>query len=107
MVSYAAAIDCTFDTDVDRLIRKLGLAAPDSQEDDKVLLPKYAKMNGAQAERYRHGILLRRETPRERHADLGPRDPVKILAAGDRARMPELVPVRYPVSGPKQTDTRD
>jgi Uncharacterized protein conserved in bacteria (DUF2252) len=85
----------TFNTDVAQLIRKLGLAAPDPQEDTKELLPKSGKRSGAQAERYRQGALLRRETPRERHADLGPRDPVKILAAGDRARMPELVPMRY------------
>ena len=41
------------------------------------------------AERYEHGVGLRRKTPREKHADLlGPakRDPVAILAAGDRVR---------------------
>jgi uncharacterized protein (DUF2252 family) len=85
----------TFDSDVAQLIRKLGLAAPDPQEDAKGLLSKGAKWSGAQAERYQQGVLLRREIPRERHADLGPRDPVKILAVGDRTRMPELVPVRY------------
>ena len=50
------------------------------------------------AERYKQGVDLRRKTPREKHADLlGPakRDPVAILAAGDRTRVPELVPVRY------------
>jgi uncharacterized protein (DUF2252 family) len=50
------------------------------------------------AERYEHGVGLRRKTPREKHADLlGPakRDPVAILAAGDRGRVPELVPIRY------------
>jgi uncharacterized protein (DUF2252 family) len=50
------------------------------------------------AERYEHGTRLRRKAPREKHADLlGPanRDPVAILAAGDRTRVPELVPVRY------------
>ena len=49
------------------------------------------------AERYQRGLGLRRKTPREKHADLlGPnRDPVAILAAGDRTRVPELVPVRY------------
>jgi uncharacterized protein (DUF2252 family) len=50
------------------------------------------------AERYEHGVGLRRKTPRQKHADLlGPanRDPVAILAAGDRTRVPELVPVRY------------
>jgi uncharacterized protein (DUF2252 family) len=85
----------TFDTDVERLIRKLGLAAPDLQEDAKGHPPKGAKWSGSQAARYDQGILLRRETPRERHADLGPRDPVKILAAGDRNRIPKLLAVRY------------
>jgi uncharacterized protein (DUF2252 family) len=50
------------------------------------------------AERYEQGIRLRRNTAREKHADLlGPanRDAVGILAAGDRTRVPELVPVRY------------
>jgi uncharacterized protein (DUF2252 family) len=50
------------------------------------------------AERYGHGKSLRRKTPREKHADLrgaADRDPVAILAAGDRDRVPELVPIRY------------
>lgn len=54
--------------------------------------------SGNRAERYQHGVRLRRKTPREEHADLlGPkhRDPVAILAAGDRTRVPELIPVRY------------
>src|SRR5262249_60778057 len=54
--------------------------------------------HGTTADRYNHGLRLRRKTPREKHADLhGPaqRDPVAILAAGDRTRVPELVPVRY------------
>jgi uncharacterized protein (DUF2252 family) len=55
-------------------------------------------LSGTLAERYDHGVRLRRKTPRERHADLlGPtdRDPVAILAAGDRTRVPALIPVRY------------
>jgi uncharacterized protein (DUF2252 family) len=54
--------------------------------------------SGALTERYNHGIRLRLSIPREQHADLlGPahRDPVAILAAGDRIRIPELIPVRY------------
>jgi uncharacterized protein (DUF2252 family) len=54
--------------------------------------------SGNRDERYKHGVRLRRKTPREEHADLlGPedRDPVAILAAGDRTRVPELIPVRY------------
>src|SRR5947209_4815029 len=50
------------------------------------------------AQRYRYGKRLRRKKPREQHADLrGPsdRDPVAILAAADRTRVPELVPIRY------------
>jgi uncharacterized protein (DUF2252 family) len=53
---------------------------------------------GTPAERYNHGVRLRRRTPREHLADLhGPadRDPLAILAAGDRTRVPELLPVRY------------
>jgi uncharacterized protein (DUF2252 family) len=53
---------------------------------------------GTLAERYARGTALRKKTPREKHADLrGPanRDPVAILAASDRTRVPELVPVRY------------
>ncbi len=54
--------------------------------------------SGTLAERYAHGVALRKKTPREKHADLrGPadRDPVAILAASDRKRIPQLVPVRY------------
>src|SRR5262244_1047583 len=54
--------------------------------------------SGTLAERYERGVSLRRKTPRETHADLlGPsdRDPVAILAVGDRTRIPKLIPVRY------------
>jgi len=53
--------------------------------------------SGTFAARYEQGIRLRRKTPREKHADLIPakRDPVAILAAGDRTRVPELIPERY------------
>jgi len=53
--------------------------------------------SGTFAARYERGIQLRRKTPREKHADLAPakRDPVAILAAGDRTRVPELIPERY------------
>src|SRR5919109_593899 len=50
------------------------------------------------AERYREGKRLRRKTPLARHAELhgsADRDPVAILAAGDRTRIPELIPERY------------
>ena len=50
------------------------------------------------AERYNQGIRLRQKTRRQKHADLlkpPNRDPVAILAAGDRTRVPELIPVRY------------
>src|SRR5258707_14035573 len=53
---------------------------------------------GPLAERYEHGKRLRKKVPRERHAELlgsAARDPVAILAAGDRSRVPELIPVRY------------
>src|SRR2546426_5337045 len=53
---------------------------------------------GPRAARYQHGRRLRKKVPRERHADLlgsAARDPVASLAAGDRTRVPELVPVRY------------
>jgi uncharacterized protein (DUF2252 family) len=48
--------------------------------------------------RYEQGILLRRKTPREAHAELkdfSGRNPVALLAEGDKARVPELVPERY------------
>ena len=54
--------------------------------------------SGKLADRYQRGVGLRRKTPREKHADLlGPsdRDPVAILAAGDRTRISKLIPVRY------------
>jgi uncharacterized protein (DUF2252 family) len=50
------------------------------------------------AERYEYGTYLRKKAPLEKHADLrGPadRDAVAILAATDRTRVPELLPVRY------------
>src|SRR5271169_1755547 len=49
-------------------------------------------------ERYAQGVKLRKKSARQSHADLlGPadRDPVAILAAGDRTRIPRLIPVRY------------
>src|SRR5262245_34845258 len=52
----------------------------------------------SRAERYREGKRLRAKTPLALHAELrgsAARDPVAILAAGDRTRVPELVPVRY------------
>jgi uncharacterized protein (DUF2252 family) len=53
--------------------------------------------SGTRAARYDEGVRLRRKTPCERHAELAPskRDPVAILAAGDKTRVPELVPERY------------
>jgi uncharacterized protein (DUF2252 family) len=54
--------------------------------------------SGSFAARYDHGVALRRKTPREAHADLsdpGDRNPVKLLEAGDKVRIPELVPERY------------
>jgi uncharacterized protein (DUF2252 family) len=57
-----------------------------------------SKRHGTLADRYDRGVGLRQKTPRKKHADLlGPtdRDPVAILARGDRTRVPERVPVRY------------
>src|ERR1700724_4462323 len=48
--------------------------------------------------RYEYGARLRKRTPLEAHADLHEprgRAPVALLAAGDRTRVPELIPVRY------------
>jgi uncharacterized protein (DUF2252 family) len=56
------------------------------------------KTSGTLADRYEHGGRLRKQALREIHSDLrGPadRDAVAILAATDRSRVPELVPVRY------------
>ncbi len=49
-------------------------------------------------ERYQHGVAIRKKAPLEAHAELrspARRDCVAILAASDRTRIPELVPVRY------------
>jgi uncharacterized protein (DUF2252 family) len=54
--------------------------------------------SGALTERYARGTRLRKKVRREKHAELrGPadRNAVAILAATDRCRVPELVPVRY------------
>jgi uncharacterized protein (DUF2252 family) len=95
----------TFDTDVERLIERLGFAAPSpphrtihgkaNKSDARAKSPNEHGPRHNLAERYQQGIVLRRESPRKSHSDFGPRDPVRILAAGDRARVPELVPVRY------------
>jgi len=53
---------------------------------------------GTLIERYERGARLRKKMSREKHADLrgrADRDPVAILAAADRTRVPELVPARY------------
>jgi hypothetical protein len=53
---------------------------------------------GSRTERFRQGKALRRETPREAHAELKgslSRNAVAILAESDRDRVPELVPERY------------
>jgi uncharacterized protein (DUF2252 family) len=53
---------------------------------------------GTVAERYARGAALRKKRVREKHADVhGPaeRDALAILAARERTRIPELVPVRY------------
>ena len=52
---------------------------------------------GPRTERYGEGKRLRKKVPRERHADLlgtAARDAAAILAAGDRSRVQELIPVR-------------
>jgi uncharacterized protein (DUF2252 family) len=52
----------------------------------------------SRTERFRQGKALRRETPREAHAELKgslSRNAVAILAESDRDRVPELVPERY------------
>src|SRR5262245_13503185 len=53
---------------------------------------------GTLSDRYKYGTRLRKKAPRQKHADLhgsADRDPVAILAATDRTRVPELVPIRY------------
>src|SRR5215831_9582226 len=50
------------------------------------------------AKRYAQGKRLRKKVAREKHAELcgsADRDATAILAATDRTRVPELVPVRY------------
>jgi len=53
---------------------------------------------GSRNERFKQGKALRRETPREAHADLKgslSRNAVAILSESDPDRVPELVPERY------------
>src|SRR5437879_3975829 len=53
---------------------------------------------GTAKERYKHGVALRKKAPLEKHAELrspAARDPIAVLGASDRTRVPELVPVRY------------
>lgn len=53
---------------------------------------------GSRNERFKQGKALRRQTPREAHAELKgslSRNAVAILAESDRDRVPELVPERY------------
>jgi uncharacterized protein (DUF2252 family) len=79
--------------------------APNRQPDFKLITKRLRgriamsqKLLRTVAERYEHGKSLRKKAPLEKHADLrGPadRDPVAILAMGDRTRVPELIPIRY------------
>jgi uncharacterized protein (DUF2252 family) len=62
-----------------------------------ISMPQVATLK-PRAERYRQGKRLRDKTPLAQHAHLhssAARDPVAILAAGDRTRVPELIPERY------------
>jgi hypothetical protein len=67
--------------------RKLGLEA-------RFCISRLANgLNGGtgRVSRYAQGVKLRREIARQNHADLlgaADRDPVAILAAGDRTRLP-------------------
>jgi uncharacterized protein (DUF2252 family) len=51
----------------------------------------------SRTDRFKQGKALRRETPRQAHADLGTlsRNVLAILAESDTERVPELVPERY------------
>src|SRR6516165_6365516 len=50
-------------------------------------------------ERHRAGKALRDKVPRESHAEWKPRsdrpDPIDLLIASDKGRLPELVPIRH------------
>ena len=57
-----------------------------------------AAPRASRTERYRQGKRLRVKTPLAHHGELAgsaKRDPVAILAAGDRTCVPELIPERY------------
>jgi uncharacterized protein (DUF2252 family) len=58
----------------------------------------YAQVRTA-AERYAAGQALRAKVPRSRHAEWAPAknrpDPIGMLVAANRTRVPELVPIRY------------
>jgi len=61
-------------------------------------LEPYAQVR-TPAERYADGQALRRKVPRSRHAEWEPAksrpDPVSVLIAANRSRVPDLVPIRY------------
>ncbi|MBV8171068.1 MAG: DUF2252 family protein, partial [Candidatus Eremiobacteraeota bacterium] len=60
-------------------------------------LVRYTEVRTA-AQRYESGKALRAKVPRAAHAKWQPagrRDPIGLLVESDRARVPELVPIRY------------
>ena len=61
-------------------------------------MQKEAPALPTQKQRYHDGVQLRKQTPLALHADLrlpATRDAIGLLASTDRARVPELVPIRY------------
>jgi uncharacterized protein (DUF2252 family) len=58
-----------------------------------------ALRNSARAERVAAGTTLRDHIPRKSHGEWKPsrrdRDPIRILQASNRGRLPDLVPLRY------------
>src|SRR5262245_32286132 len=69
-----------------------------TREASSEFLVMVQKPSGTLAERYAHGVRLRKKSARGQHAELrgsADRDALAILAATDRNRVPELVAVRY------------
>jgi Uncharacterized protein conserved in bacteria (DUF2252) len=68
-------------------------------ERDPNLSPAATQAAVSYQERHDRGRAARRATPRGGHADWAPapdrQDPIDLLEAQDRDRIPDLVPIRY------------
>jgi hypothetical protein len=67
--------------------------------DASQLLSEFTKSKPSYEERLEQGKLLRKNCPRTSHASMMPSarraDPVAMLEAQAKSRLPELIPIRY------------